>query len=91
MSNPLSDTVQENKRISDASFEKVHDLKGETSSVSIGSDEARDAANLKEVEELEDRLANDDADEEEYRVQEAYEVALKVCSRMSTTTHTGRS
>ncbi|PSR83036.1 hypothetical protein PHLCEN_2v5840 [Hermanssonia centrifuga] len=77
MSNPLSDTVEENKRISDASFEKVHDLKGETSSVSIGSDEARDAANLKEVEELEDRLANDDADEEEYRVQEAYEVALK--------------
>ncbi|PCH35316.1 OPT oligopeptide transporter [Wolfiporia cocos MD-104 SS10] len=39
-----------------------------------------DAQNLKEVEELQERLANDDADDEEYRVEAAYEVATKVLS-----------
>ncbi|OSX60979.1 hypothetical protein POSPLADRAFT_1145819 [Postia placenta MAD-698-R-SB12] len=39
-----------------------------------------DVQNLKEVEELEERLANDEADEDEYRVEAAYEVATKVLS-----------
>lgn len=42
-----------------------------------------DAQNLKEVGELEERLANDEADEDEYRVQAAYDVATKVCSHSS--------
>ena len=37
-----------------------------------------DARMAKEVEELEDRIANDEATAEEYRVQEPYEVAIKV-------------
>lgn len=37
-----------------------------------------DAELVKEVEEMEDRIANDEATEGEYRVGEAYEVAVKV-------------
>ena len=37
-----------------------------------------DAIMAKEVEEFEERLQNDEAAEEEYLVEEAYEVALKV-------------
>lgn len=37
-----------------------------------------DAELTKEVEEMEDRIANDEATEAEYRVEEAYEVAVKV-------------
>lgn len=37
-----------------------------------------DAIMAKEVEEFEERLQNDEATEDEYRVQEAYEVAIKV-------------
>ena len=39
-----------------------------------------DAQMAKEVEEFEERLQNDEAAEEEYLVQEAYEVAIKVSS-----------
>ncbi|EPS95668.1 OPT oligopeptide transporter [Fomitopsis schrenkii] len=39
-----------------------------------------DAELVKEVEEMEDRIANDEATEGEYRVGEAYEVAVKVLS-----------
>lgn len=50
-----------------------------------------DAIMAKEVEEFEERLQNDDATEEEYRVQEAYEVAIKVSApsrfRMSARGH----
>ena len=37
-----------------------------------------DAEMVKEVEAMEDRIQHDEASESEYRVQEAYEVALKV-------------
>ena len=37
-----------------------------------------DAKMVKEVEAMEDRIQHDEASESEYRVQEAYEVALKV-------------
>lgn len=39
--------------------------------------EALDAENLKDVEELEQRIANDEADDKDYRVEEAHEVAIK--------------
>lgn len=37
-----------------------------------------DAEELKEMEDLEKRLENDEATEDEYRVEEAHEVAIKV-------------
>ncbi len=43
-----------------------------------GADVTDDAIMAKEVEEFEDRLQNDEATEDEYRVEEAYEVAIKV-------------
>ncbi|KAH9830037.1 OPT oligopeptide transporter [Rhodofomes roseus] len=43
-------------------------------------DDVVDAQLVKEVEEMEDRIANDEATEAEYRVEEAYEVAVKVLS-----------
>ena len=61
-------TLDDKHSVSDASLEK----KGAEADV---SDDARMA---KEVEEFEDRLQHDEAAEEEYLVQEAYEVAIKV-------------
>ncbi|KAH9931204.1 OPT oligopeptide transporter [Amylocystis lapponica] len=43
-----------------------------------GSDVVDDVQMAKEVEDFEERLANDEATAEEYRVEEAYEVAIKV-------------
>ena len=43
-----------------------------------GAEVTDDAIMAKEVEEFEERLQNDEATEDEYRVQEAYEVAIKV-------------
>ena len=39
-----------------------------------------DVLQLKEEEALEERIANDEATENDYRVEAAYEVAIKVCS-----------
>ena len=39
-----------------------------------------DTEMVKEVEALEDRIEHDEATEDEYRVGEAYEVAIKVCT-----------
>ena len=60
--------AEEKNSISDVSLEK-REVEPEL------SDDARMA---KEVEEFEDRLQRDEAAEEEYLVQEAYEVAIKV-------------
>lgn len=56
------------------------DLSDSVEKLSVGSDEkpVDDAQMVKEVEALEDRLEHDEATEEEYRVEEAYEVAIKV-------------
>ncbi|KAI0333608.1 OPT oligopeptide transporter [Cubamyces sp. BRFM 1775] len=45
-----------------------------------GAEVTDDAVMAKEVEEFEERLQKDEATEDEYRVQEAYEVAIKVLS-----------
>lgn len=55
------------KHLDDDSFDK-----------SAEGDSVDDVQMVKEVEELEDRIAHDEATEDEYRVEEAYEVALKV-------------
>ncbi|KAH9919872.1 OPT oligopeptide transporter [Fomitopsis serialis] len=58
------------KHLSDSSLEKK-----------LEDDVAVDDVELtKEVEAMEDRIANDEATEAEYRVEEAYEVAVKVLS-----------
>ena len=44
-----------------------------------GVEVTEDAIMAKEVEEFEERLQKDEATEGEYLVQEAYEVAIKVC------------
>jgi len=60
----------DDKQLSDSSLEKK-----------LEDDVAVDDVELtKEVEALEDRIANDEATEAEYRVEEAYEVAVKVLS-----------
>ncbi|KAH9945802.1 OPT oligopeptide transporter [Epithele typhae] len=63
-------TLDEKQSLSDASLEKRASDAGAV-------DDARMA---KEVEEFEDRLQHDEAPDEEYLVQEAYEVAIKVLS-----------
>lgn len=63
--------IDEKSSVSDASIDKK-DIDG--------TELSEDAVMAKEVEEFEERLQNDDATEEEYRVQEAYEVAIKVCT-----------
>ncbi|KAI0364037.1 OPT oligopeptide transporter [Pilatotrama ljubarskyi] len=63
--------IDEKNSVSDDSLEK----KGVD-----GVEVTDDAVMAKEVEEFEERLQNDEATEEEYRVQEAYEVAIKVLS-----------
>ncbi|KAI0669078.1 OPT oligopeptide transporter [Trametes maxima] len=63
--------LDEKRSVSDDSIEKK------------GRDDVEvddDAVMAKEVEEFEERLQNDEATEDEYRVQEAYEVAIKVLS-----------
>lgn len=62
------------------------DLSDSVEKLSVGSDEKAidDAQMVKEVEALEDRLEHDEATEEEYRVEEAYEVAIKVSTDIST-------
>ena len=67
-------TLDDKQSLSDASVEKKG-VEGEL------TDDARMA---KEVEEFEDRLQRDEATDEEYLVQEAYEVAIKVrtCPRL---------
>lgn len=59
----------EKSSISDESLEKK---------VDDGVEVSDDAVMAKEVEEFEERLQKDEASDDEYRVQEAYEVALKV-------------
>lgn len=49
--------------------------------------EVDDRQMTKEVEAMEDRIANDEATDAEYRVEEAYEVAIKVVSAPSFRTH----
>ncbi|KAH9939462.1 OPT oligopeptide transporter [Amylocystis lapponica] len=66
--------VYDEKHSSDDSLEK----KFHESDIQVSVDP--DAQQLKDVEEFEERLANDEATEEEYRVEEAYEVAIKVLS-----------
>lgn len=73
MADPVSHLpiYDDEKNTSDSSSlsKKLHD----------DSDVVVDDAELtKEVEEMEDRIANDEATEAEYRVEEAYEVAVKV-------------
>ncbi|KAI0822753.1 OPT oligopeptide transporter [Trametes gibbosa] len=63
--------IDEKSSVSDGSIDK----KGID-----GTELSEDAVMAKEVEEFEERLQNDEATEEEYRVQEAYEVAIKVLS-----------
>ncbi|KAI0351216.1 OPT oligopeptide transporter [Trametes cingulata] len=63
--------IDEKHSVSDDSIEK----KGVD-----GVEVTDDAIMAKEVEEFEERLQNDEATEDEYRVQEAYEVAIKVLS-----------
>lgn len=71
----MADTVAQlpvyadEKHVSDDSIEKK----------SVDESSIDDALKAKEVEEFEERLANDEASEDEYRVEEAYEVAIKVC------------
>ncbi|KAH9936802.1 OPT oligopeptide transporter [Epithele typhae] len=66
----LSPTLEEKRSVSESSVEK-REAEAEL------TDDARMA---KEVEEFEERLQNDEAANEEYLVQEAYEVAIKVLS-----------
>ncbi|KAI0918826.1 hypothetical protein AcW1_009464 [Taiwanofungus camphoratus] len=72
----MADTVAQlpvyadEKHVSDDSIEKK----------SVDESSIDDALKAKEVEEFEERLANDEASEDEYRVEEAYEVAIKVLS-----------
>ena len=61
--------LDDKQSLSDASLEK------KVAEAEV-SDDARMA---KEVEEFEERLQRDEAADEEYLVQEAYEVAIKVC------------
>ena len=58
----------EKNSVSDGSIEKKGD----------GAALSEDAIMAKEVEEFEDRLQRDEATDDEYLVQEAYEVAIKV-------------
>ena len=62
-------TLDDRQSASDASIEKK---------AVDGADISEDAVMAKEVEEFEDRLQRDEATDEEYLVQEAYEVAIKV-------------
>ncbi|KAI0707763.1 OPT oligopeptide transporter [Earliella scabrosa] len=64
-------TLDDRQSASDASIEKK---------AVDGADISEDAVMAKEVEEFEDRLQRDEATDEEYLVQEAYEVAIKVLS-----------
>lgn len=62
---------EKEKELSDSSVEKL----------SVGDSIEKpidDVQMVKEVEDLEDRLEHDEATEDEYRVEEAYEVAIKV-------------
>lgn len=59
------------KHISDDSLEKNQ------------SESFNDAEELKEVAVLEKRFENDEATADEYRVEEAHEVAIKVCFHIS--------
>ena len=61
-------TLDDKQSTSDASLEK----KG------LDAEVSEDAIMAKEVEEFEERLQRDEANDEEYLVQEAYEVAIKV-------------
>ncbi len=61
-------TLDDKQSSSDVSLEK----KG------LGDEVSEDAVMAKEVEEFEERLQRDEANDEEYLVQEAYEVAIKV-------------
>ena len=63
------EALEEKHSASDLSLEKKHP---------DGVEVTDDAVMAKEVEEFEERLQNDEAAEEEYLVQEAYEVAIKV-------------
>ena len=63
-------TLDDKQSTSDASLEK----KG------LDAEVSEDAIMAKEVEEFEERLQRDEANDEEYLVQEAYEVAIKVRS-----------
>ncbi|KZT11134.1 OPT oligopeptide transporter [Laetiporus sulphureus 93-53] len=74
MADPVAELpVYQEKHLSDESI----DVKNLVEDAEI---EVDDAKMTKEVEEMEDRLANDEASEDEYRVEEAYEVAVKVLS-----------
>jgi len=70
----MADTVsslpvyENEKHTSDDSLEKK----------SLEEDVVDDVQMVKDVEELEDKIANDEATDAEYRVEEAYEVAVKV-------------
>ncbi len=56
------------------------DVSDSVEKISLDSDDkvVDDAQMTKEVEAFEERLQNDDASEDEYRINEAYEVAIKV-------------
>ncbi|THG99979.1 hypothetical protein EW026_g2478 [Hermanssonia centrifuga] len=58
------------------------DVSDSVEKISLDSDDkvVDDAQMTKEVEAFEERLQNDDASEDEYRINEAYEVAIKVLS-----------
>ncbi len=66
----IMEKLEDKHSVSDLSLEKKdHD----------GVQVTDDAIMAKEVEEFEERLQNDEAADEEYLVEEAYEVAIKVC------------
>lgn len=56
------------------SIDEKHSAPG----VAVGEDAVDDAEMLRQVEEMEDRIAHDDATEGEYFVDKPWEVALKV-------------
>ena len=65
----IMEEFEDKHSASDLSLEKKHP---------DGVEVTDDAVMAKEVEEFEERLQNDEAAEEEYLVEEAYEVAIKV-------------
>ena len=71
---PSTDTSSVKKEKADVNIEKVDSVSDSCGDIDLS------AVDLKGVTELEERLANDEATEAEFRVEEAYEVALKVWS-----------
>ena len=72
MADPRSDApAYDEKHLSDTSSDEKH--LDDHAIVDVDDDLV-----VKKVEELEDRIANDEATETEYRVEEAWEVAIKV-------------